>query len=91
LILLNKILPWVAGPPTCAQGHPINNGNEESGTKIEVERLFNVGMNLGVTSNKDRITMIGKLVELEGINTIPSVHLLEMNRRTYDYVPAHLI
>jgi hypothetical protein len=33
--------------------------------RIEAERLFNIGANLGATSNEERITMIERLMDME--------------------------
>ncbi|GAU51438.1 hypothetical protein TSUD_413380, partial [Trifolium subterraneum] len=33
--------------------------------RIEAERLFNIGLNLGATSNEERITMVERLMEME--------------------------
>jgi hypothetical protein len=33
--------------------------------RIEAERLFNIGMNMGVSTNAERISMVEKLMELE--------------------------
>jgi hypothetical protein len=33
--------------------------------RIEVERLFNIGMNMGVTTNAERISLVERLIDLE--------------------------
>jgi hypothetical protein len=33
--------------------------------RLEAERLFNIGINLGCTSNEERITIIERLIDLE--------------------------
>jgi hypothetical protein len=38
---------------------------ESEAYRIEAERLFNIGLNLGCTTNEERISMIERLVDLE--------------------------
>ncbi|GAU27248.1 hypothetical protein TSUD_125280 [Trifolium subterraneum] len=38
---------------------------------IEAERLFNIGVNLGVSSNEERVSMIERLMEMEGVGIRP--------------------
>ncbi|MCH85191.1 hypothetical protein A2U01_0006035, partial [Trifolium medium] len=38
---------------------------ESAAYRIEAERLFNIGLNLGCSSNEERITMIERLIDLE--------------------------
>jgi hypothetical protein len=33
--------------------------------RLEADQLFNIGVNLGCTSNEERITMIERLIDLE--------------------------
>jgi hypothetical protein len=33
--------------------------------RVEAERLFNIGLNMGVTTNADRISMVERLVDSE--------------------------
>jgi hypothetical protein len=33
---------------------------------IQAERLFNIGMNLGISSNEDRILMVERLIDSKG-------------------------
>jgi hypothetical protein len=33
--------------------------------RIEAERLFNIGLNLGATTNAERIAMVDRLIDLE--------------------------
>ncbi|GAU27881.1 hypothetical protein TSUD_159750 [Trifolium subterraneum] len=40
-------------------------GLKSNNARIEAERLFNIGINLGVSSNEERVSMIEKLIELE--------------------------
>jgi hypothetical protein len=39
---------------------------EVSNFRIEAERLFNIGMNLGISSNEDRIALVERLMESNG-------------------------
>jgi hypothetical protein len=39
---------------------------EKNNHRIEIERLFYIGMNLGVTCNEDRMLMVEKLIDWEG-------------------------
>ncbi|MCI45179.1 hypothetical protein A2U01_0066418, partial [Trifolium medium] len=39
--------------------------HENQAYRIEAERLFNIGLNMGATSNEERITMIERLMDLE--------------------------
>jgi hypothetical protein len=34
--------------------------------RIEAERLFNIGMNLGISSNEDRLAMVDRLIDSNG-------------------------
>ncbi|WJX50133.1 hypothetical protein P8452_36479 [Trifolium repens] len=38
--------------------------------RIEAERLFNIGMNLGISSNEDRISMVERLIDSEGADDL---------------------
>jgi hypothetical protein len=38
---------------------------ESTAYRVEAERLFNIGVNLGCTTNEERITMIERLIDLE--------------------------
>jgi hypothetical protein len=33
--------------------------------RIEAERLFNIGLNMGATTNAERIAMVDRLIDLE--------------------------
>jgi hypothetical protein len=43
--------------------------------RIEVERLFNIGVNMGCTSNEERVTLIEKLMDLEAKDKVSVVAL----------------
>ncbi|GAU42371.1 hypothetical protein TSUD_350370 [Trifolium subterraneum] len=45
----------------------VNEINDASNEKyrIEAERLFNIGLNMGVTTNADIISMVERLIDLE--------------------------
>jgi hypothetical protein len=38
---------------------------ESEAYRIEAERLFNIGLNLGCSTNEERIVMIDRLIDLE--------------------------
>ncbi|MCI43869.1 hypothetical protein A2U01_0065108, partial [Trifolium medium] len=38
---------------------------ESRAYRIEAERLFNIGINMGATTNEERISMIERLMDLE--------------------------
>jgi hypothetical protein len=38
--------------------------------RIEAERLFNIGMNLGISSNEDRILMVERLIDSKGAEVL---------------------
>jgi hypothetical protein len=38
---------------------------ESEAYRIEAERLFNIGLNLGCSTNEERIVMIERLIDLE--------------------------
>jgi hypothetical protein len=38
---------------------------ESTAYRVEAERLFNIVVNLGCTTNEERITMIERLIDLE--------------------------
>ncbi|KAK2447937.1 heterogeneous nuclear ribonucleoprotein Q [Trifolium repens] len=49
------------------RGEQINSVNY----RIQAERLFNIGMNLGISSNEDRISMVERLIDSEGVEIEP--------------------
>jgi hypothetical protein len=38
--------------------------------RIEAERLFNIGMNLGISSNEDRIALVERLMDSNGAEDV---------------------
>jgi hypothetical protein len=43
---------------------------EVANFRIEAERLFNIGMNLGISSNEDRISMVERLIDSHGVGDV---------------------
>ncbi|WJX62541.1 hypothetical protein P8452_47526 [Trifolium repens] len=54
----------VDGIPKC------NNQVDPANFRIEAERLFNIGMNLGISSNEDRIVMVERLIDSNGVEDL---------------------
>ncbi|MCH91139.1 hypothetical protein A2U01_0012064, partial [Trifolium medium] len=60
------------------QGQPLPNYNEETvAYRLEAERLFNIGINLGVSSNEDKRLMIERLIDMEKNDVLPAEVLEE--------------
>jgi hypothetical protein len=63
----NKMVPISALEVMLVEGES-NQLNDEQCRQYrqQAERLFNIGINMGVTTNSERITMVEKLMDLEG-------------------------
>jgi hypothetical protein len=72
-----KMVPISALEVMLVEGES-NQLNDEQCRKyrLQAERLFNIGMNLGVTTNSDRISMVEKLMDLEE-NEVDAIEVWE--------------
>ncbi|MCI50455.1 hypothetical protein A2U01_0071699, partial [Trifolium medium] len=57
---------------SCTRTVPPNYNNETVAYRLEAERLFNIGINLGVSSNEDRRMMIERLIDMEENDVSPA-------------------
>ncbi|GAU45815.1 hypothetical protein TSUD_115030 [Trifolium subterraneum] len=62
----NKMVPISALEVMLIEGESNELNNEQyKQHRVQAERLFNIGINMGVTTNSERITMVEKLMDLE--------------------------